>query len=108
MMALLRYQNFGYVKEPLAYFRSHPGSITADAIATGKKSGLTATYSDVFGYFLLLDFARRTRLEKHVLRAHAVRQKFRSLFAFFPRYRDQVRKVGLVPQRLRRRKNSSQ
>ena len=108
MMALLRYQNFGYVKEPLAYFRSHPGSITADAIATGKKSGLTATYSDVFGYFLLLDFARRTRLGKHVSRAHAVGQKFRSLFAFFPRYRNQLRKVGLVPQRLRRRKNSSQ
>ena len=107
MVALLRYQKFGYVKEPLAYFRSHPGSITADAISTGKKAGLTATYSDVLSYFLVLDFVRKTRLEKLVVQAHSIGHKFRSLTEFFLRYVDQVKRVGLVPQSLRRGKRTS-
>ena len=63
---------------------------------------------NLHGCLLLLDFAGRTRLKKHVLLAHVVGQKFHSLFVFIPRYMDQVRKVGLVPQRLRPRKNSEE
>jgi len=106
MLALLRYQKFGYLKEPLAYFRSHPGSITADAISTGKKAGLTATYSDVFNYFLLLDFARKTGLKSFVVYIHSIGQRMRSLLAFFPRYAAQVKKVGLVPLKFRQRKEA--
>jgi glycosyltransferase involved in cell wall biosynthesis len=105
MVALLRYKKFGYVKEPLAYFRSHAGSITADAISTGKKAGLTAVYSDVFHYFLLLDFARATGLHRLVPSTYSLGQRIRSLLAFFPRYVAQVQKVGLVPLSLRKNKN---
>jgi glycosyltransferase involved in cell wall biosynthesis len=106
MVALLRFKKFGYVKEPLAYFRSHAGSITADAISTGKKAGLTAVYSDVFRYFLLLDFARSTGLQRLIHTIHSLGQRLRSILAFFPRYAAQVRKVGLVPLSLRRKNDA--
>lgn len=105
MLALLRYQKFGFVKEPLAYFRSHPGSITADAISSGTKAGLTNVYSEVFNYFLLLDFVRSTGLMRLVLGLHSLREKVRSSLAFFPRYLRQIRSVGLVPVKFQKRKN---
>jgi glycosyltransferase involved in cell wall biosynthesis len=102
LLALLRYPQFAYISEPLANFRSHPGSITVNAITSGKKSPLTQVYSEVLEYYRLLDFVRRTKLMAVVGRGHRMRQKFSEVGGFLRRYSRQVKTVGLVPLRFQK------
>jgi glycosyltransferase involved in cell wall biosynthesis len=102
LLALLRYEKFGYIKEPLANFRSHPGSITVDAISSGNKSPLTQVYFETLQYYRLLDFVRRTKLMHWVTLLHQIREAFSSLGGFVARYARQIKRVGLVPLRFRK------
>lgn len=101
LLALLRHAKFGYVNERLANFRSHPGSITVDAIASGNKSPLTQVYTETLRYYRLLDFAKRTRLMAFVDGLHRTREGISAITGFITRYTRQVRRVGLIPLRFR-------
>lgn len=102
LLALLRNKKFGYISEPLANFRSHPGSITVDAISSGKKPSLTQVYTETLSYYRLLDFAQRTNLMAFVEQLHHVRERLSSVAGFLKRYSRQLQRVGLVPLRLRK------
>jgi len=101
LLALLRYPKFGYVSEPLANFRSHAGSITIDAISSGRKSGLTAVYSETLSYYRVLDFIQRGRLIALVNSLHRIQSGLAAVINLFGRYARQVQRVGLVPLRFR-------
>jgi glycosyltransferase involved in cell wall biosynthesis len=102
LLSLLRYPEFGFIQEPLANFRSHPGSITVNAIESGKKSPLTQVYTEVLQYYRLLDFAERTHLMAAVSGLHSVRRKVARVPAFIVRYIRQVKRAGMVPLRFQK------
>ena len=102
LLALLRYQQFAYISKPLANFRSHPGSITVDAISSGEKGALTQVYTEVLSYYRLLDFARRTNLITVVDFLHRARQRIAKVANFIQRYSRQLKRVGIVPLRLQK------
>lgn len=102
LLSMLRYPEFGFVNEPLANFRAHPGSITVNAFASGKKSPLNRVYSEVLDYYRFLDFAQRANLIPIVVGAHKIRKKVLEVPGFLSRYFRQVMRVGLIPLRLRR------
>jgi hypothetical protein len=99
LLALLRYPKFGYISEPLANFRSHSGSITVDAISTGRKSGLTAVYSETLSYYRVLDAVQRFRLLALINRLHRIRELFDTAVGTLRRYYRQIKRVGIVPLR---------
>jgi glycosyltransferase involved in cell wall biosynthesis len=102
LLALLRYPRFAYISDPLANFRSHPGSITVDAISSGEKEALTQVYTEVLRYYRLLDFAHRTNLMTIVNSLHSARQRMAKVAHFISRYVRQLKRVGIVPLRLQR------
>ena len=102
LLCLLRYPEFGFVRVPLANFRAHPGSITVNAFASGQKTPLAGVYSEVLGYYRLLDFAQRTNLLAIIEGAHKVRQKVVAVAEFLPRYVRQVKRVGPIPVRFQK------
>jgi glycosyltransferase involved in cell wall biosynthesis len=52
LICLLRYPKFGYVKDKLALFRAHTGSITIDAHSDKKKKKkIKAAYKDIRNYY---------------------------------------------------------
>lgn len=70
LLARLKYPSIGYVAEELAYFRSHPGSITIDASASGKGADFARAYDE--SRLGILDirvarFMRRIGFQKSIL-----------------------------------------
>ena len=61
LLAGFRYSSVGYVAKDLSYFRSHPGSITIDAIASGRRKEFFAAYEDVRRHLNDLRVARVAR-----------------------------------------------
>ncbi|MBT8155982.1 glycosyltransferase [Epibacterium ulvae] len=62
LLSMLRYPKLGFVKEPLASFRSHDGSITIDALKDAqKKQDLTAAYNEVRAYYIELKAMQMVR-----------------------------------------------
>lgn len=102
LLCLLRYPEFGFIQEPLANFRSHPGSITVNAIESGKKSPLTQVYNEVLGYYRLLDFSRRIRLMAAVSGLHNLQKRVSGISAFVVRYIRQVKRTGIIPLRFQK------
>lgn len=55
LLALLRYPGFGYIDEPLAFFRAHEGSITTDSTRDKERQAkILAAYDQSREYFALL------------------------------------------------------
>ena len=106
LLALLRYPRFAYISDPLANFRSHPGSITVNAFSSGEKVALTHAYAEVLKFYRLLDFARRTNLMTVVDSVHRARQRIATVANFIPRYTRQVKRVGIVPLRLQKNRRT--
>ena len=65
LLSMLRYDAIGYVKEPLAIFRAHDGSITVDASENPvKERQIKRAYTEVKRYYRemkLLKFLRKVR-----------------------------------------------
>jgi glycosyltransferase involved in cell wall biosynthesis len=65
LLSMLRYPKVGFVKEPLAFFRAHEGSITIDAFASGEKTlKLRAAYAEVTRYYLEMKVMRSVRIRE--------------------------------------------
>lgn len=65
LLSMLRYPKIGYVREPLAFFRAHEGSITIDAHASAEKAkALQAAYVEVKRYYLEMKVMRAARLRE--------------------------------------------
>ena len=59
---MLRYPKLGFVKEPLASFRAHDGSITIDALKDAqKKQELSAAYNEVRAFYVELKAMQMVR-----------------------------------------------
>lgn len=62
LITLLRYKNFGYIDETLAYFGLHENSITVDAHADiEKKKKIKKAYGDVVRYYKIMKRAKWMR-----------------------------------------------
>lgn len=62
LLSMLRYPKLGFVKEPLASFRAHDGSITIDALKDGrKKAEIAAAYNEVRQYYVELKAMQAVR-----------------------------------------------
>lgn len=62
LLSMLRYPKLGFVKEPLASFRAHDGSITIDALKDAqKKQELSAAYNEVRAYYVELKAMQMVR-----------------------------------------------
>ncbi|MFV1535330.1 glycosyltransferase family 2 protein [Phaeobacter sp. JH209B] len=62
LLSMLRYPKVGFVKEPLASFRAHDGSITIDALKDQKKAAnITAAYNEVRHYYVELKAMQAVR-----------------------------------------------
>ncbi|EJJ30959.1 glycosyltransferase family 2 protein [Rhizobium sp. CF142] len=65
LLSMLRYPAVGYVREPLAFFRFHEGSITIDAFASGEKTArLRAAYAEVTRHYLEMKVMRAVRIRE--------------------------------------------
>jgi len=65
LLSMLRYPAIGYVREPLAFFRFHEGSITIDAFASGEKTArLRAAYAEVTRHYLEMKVMRAVRIRE--------------------------------------------
>jgi glycosyltransferase involved in cell wall biosynthesis len=65
LLSMLRYATVGFVREPLAFFRAHEGSITIDAFASKEKTAkLRAAYAEVTRYYLEMKVMRAARLRE--------------------------------------------
>ncbi|MBO1323974.1 glycosyltransferase [Acetobacter sp. TBRC 12305] len=65
LLSMLRYPNVGFVHEALAFFYSHPGSITIDAQGSPEKqAALTAAYAEVKRYYIELKILQAIRAQK--------------------------------------------
>lgn len=65
LLSMLRYPTVGFVREPLAFFRTHEGSITIDAFASGEKTArLRAAYAEVTRYYLEMKVMRTVRMRE--------------------------------------------
>ncbi len=74
LLLLIRYPAFGFLNRPYASFRSHPGSITADALAdAGRRAALDRAYDEVFAYYRVLRVARLWFALRKVLRSRKLR-----------------------------------
>ena len=54
LSSAVNYPSFGYVKEQLAVFRAHEGSITTNAQTTNKEKSITAAYNEARKYARIL------------------------------------------------------
>ncbi|WP_416368492.1 glycosyltransferase family 2 protein [Tritonibacter mobilis] len=62
LLSMLRYPRVGFVKEPLASFRAHDGSITIDAFKDAqKKRDIAAAYNEVRAYYVELKAMQMVR-----------------------------------------------
>ena len=62
LITFLRYKNFGYIDETLAYFGMHEDSITVNAHADQeKKKRINQAYGDVVSYYKILKRAKWIR-----------------------------------------------
>lgn len=62
LLSLLRFPKVGFVKEPLASFRAHDGSITIDAFKDAKKKNdIAAAYNEVRAYYVELKAMQMVR-----------------------------------------------
>jgi hypothetical protein len=62
LLSMLRYPKVGFVKEPLASFRAHDGSITIDAFKDArKKAEIAAAYNEVRHYYVELKAMQAVR-----------------------------------------------
>ncbi len=62
LLSMLRYPKVGFVREPLAVFLAHPGSITIDAGADKQKAeALNRAYRDVSRFYRELKLIKRMR-----------------------------------------------
>lgn len=62
LQSMLRYKKIGYVKEPLATFRAHEGSITIDAKKDqAKNRAIKTAYQEVKRYYLEMKILRILR-----------------------------------------------
>lgn len=65
LLSMLRYPKVGFVREPLAFFRAHEGSITIDAFASGEKTKkLRAAYAEVTRYYMEMKVMRAVRMRE--------------------------------------------
>lgn len=103
LLALMRRPSFGFVGEPLANFRSHPGSITVSSTTENRNQDLKFAYLDVAniaGLFLLID---RLGLVRLLQRVEPLRRLGRKPGKLLARLRRQVEAHGPVPLRWRAR-----
>ena len=101
LLALMRRPSFGFVEEPLADFRSHPGSITIASTTANRNQDLKLAYLDVANIaalFLLID---RLGLVRFLQRVEPVRRLGRRIGTLNARIRRQVVTHGLLPLRWR-------
>ncbi|KUP93435.1 glycosyltransferase family 2 protein [Tritonibacter horizontis] len=62
LLSMLRYPKVGFVKEPLASFRAHDGSITIDALKDRtKKENIAAAYNEVRRFYVELKAMQTVR-----------------------------------------------
>ncbi|MFP3385952.1 glycosyltransferase family 2 protein [Tritonibacter sp. SIMBA_163] len=62
LLSMLRYPKLGFVKEPLASFRAHDGSITIDALKDArKKEEIAAAYNEVRAFYVELKAMQMVR-----------------------------------------------
>lgn len=62
LLSMLRYPKVGFVKEPLASFRAHDGSITIDAFKDQQKAAnIAAAYNEVRHYYVELKAMQAVR-----------------------------------------------
>ena len=62
LLSMLRFRKLGYVNEPLATFRAHPGSITIDALSDPeKRRQLKIAYDEVRYYYVELKAMQMVR-----------------------------------------------
>ncbi len=62
LLSMLRYPKVGFVKEPLASFRAHDGSITIDAFKDQqKKANIAAAYNEVRHFYVELKAMQAVR-----------------------------------------------
>ncbi|MEP2817767.1 MAG: glycosyltransferase family 2 protein [Nitratireductor sp.] len=62
LLSMLRYPKVGFVKEALASFRAHDGSITIDALKDAeKKQKIAAAYNEVRAYYVELKAMQMVR-----------------------------------------------
>ncbi|APX16632.1 glycosyltransferase family 2 protein [Phaeobacter inhibens] len=62
LLSMLRYPKVGFVKEPLASFRAHDGSITIDALKDKEKAAnIAAAYNEVRHYYVELKAMQAVR-----------------------------------------------
>lgn len=65
LLSMLRYPRVGFVREPLAFFRAHEGSITIDAFADSTKAArLRAAYDEVRRYYVEMKVIRAARIRE--------------------------------------------
>lgn len=64
LLSLLRYPKFGFVNQPIAFFRSHGGSITIDAYSSPEKGQrMNAAYNEVKRFYYELKLLRSLRVK---------------------------------------------
>lgn len=62
LLSMLRYPKLGFVREPLASFRAHDGSITIDALKDAQKQReIAAAYNEVRAYYVELKAMQMVR-----------------------------------------------
>ena len=62
LLSMLRYPKLGFVKEPLASFRAHDGSITIDALKDAeKRKKIAAAYNEARAYYVELKAMKMVR-----------------------------------------------
>lgn len=104
LLAMLRYQKFGYINHPLANFRAHPGSITTDAATQDtKKKELQRVYGDVLDLYVFLHISHKLRLLSVARLINSSHVRYKAAISFWIRYGRQIRSKGPVPLRLRRK-----
>lgn len=65
LLSMLRFSKVGFVRERLAFFRAHPGSITIDALASVDRSrDLRAAYDEVRRYYIEMKILRQLRMKE--------------------------------------------
>jgi len=101
LVALMRYQKFGFVDQPLVNFRSHPGSITVASAADHNSAGLRAAYSEVENIALILSTIKKSNLVGLLRSTIPIRRSLRRLHKRWIRLANQIRRHGLVPLRMR-------
>lgn len=89
LLALMRRRGFGFVNEPLANFRAHPGSITIAARNLKEPKDFHQAYLDVANIALVFQIVVRLRIISVLRKSEPLRRSCRKFFGIVERMRRQ-------------------